>query len=326
MKLMLLGFAVGSLAVLTSQPAAAQIRHDDGIRTVTTGPVTLSYRIVGPAKGRPLLLIAGTGMQLIEWPPELVDGLAKQGFRVIAFDHRDAGGSTHFTHVGPPDWPAIMTALGTGKTPPLPYTADDMARDALRLLDALRIKHADLLGISGGATIAELVAIVRPDRVRSLNLIAANSGNPAIPVPADSARLMSVPQPASGDDAASRVAKRLAMHRALAARGSTFDEGKVRPTIEQAIARDPDAFGYARQGAAMVALGDLRARLAAIRAPTLVVHGADDPLISPQSGREVAGAIPSATYLLIAGMGHDLNAEHVPALLDAVRTNATRAR
>ncbi|MEG3088297.1 alpha/beta fold hydrolase [Sphingomonas sp. PB4P5] len=294
--------------------------------TIVANGIILTYRIVGPANGRPLLLIAGTGMQLIEWPPALIDGLVKQGFRVIIDDQRDVGGSTHFTATGAPDWSAIMTALGSGKAPPLPYTADDMARDAVALLDAVGIQHADLLGISGGATVAQLVAVVRPDRVRSLQLIAANSGNPTIPMPAEPARIASVQQPEPDDSAAVLITKRIAMRRALAGRSSMITEKKVRAAVAQAVAREPDPLGYARQGAALIALGDLRARLAAINVPTLVVHGDDDPLISPTAGREVAKVIPGATFLPVAGMGHTIEPRDIPTILAAIQMNAARTQ
>lgn len=307
-------------------PDVAAAGREVGIIKVVANGLSFGVRVVGPANGRPLVLVAGTGMQLIEWPPELIDGLVGQGYRVITYDHRDAGASTHFTQAGPPDWPAILAALRAGNKSPLPYAADDMAQDLVALLDALRLKKVDLLGVSGGATIAALAAAAHPDKIRALTLIAANSGNPAIPTPADPARLAAVPLPAAGDDHPAAVSKRLAMHRALAGRGSTVDEARLRSTIEQAVSREHDPLGYARQGAALVALGDVRTRLRAIKAPTVVIHGEEDPLISSKAGQEVAESISNATYLAIDGMGHELAPERIPAILDAVQTNAFRAR
>lgn len=328
MKILPVLLALAATAMFPAAAAAdgAPVLHKGTDRTISANGLTFSYRISGSDAGRPLLLLAGTGMQLIEWPPELIDGLVGQGYRVISYDHRDAGGSTHFNRSGPPDWPAIMAALGAGRSPPLPYDAVDMARDAGALLDALDIERADLLGISGGATIAALVAAEQPERVRSLHLIAANSGNPAIPMPADPARLATVAQPAPGDSLEDLVAKRVAMARALAAEGAPFDEQRMRALAQQAITRDPDPHGHARQGAAILSAGDLRARLATIEAPTLVVHGEEDPLVSQRAGRDVAATIPNATFLLVSGMGHELQPTHISAILEAVRANAARSR
>jgi pimeloyl-ACP methyl ester carboxylesterase len=303
-----------------------EARQTSPTATLRANGVELAYRITGPDQGRPLLLIAGTGMQLIEWPPALIDRLNRAGFRVIVFDNRDAGGSTHFSGAGAPDWAAIFGALGAGRKPDLPYTADDMTNDAVALLDRLGIARADLLGISGGATIAALVAEARPDRVRSLTLIAANSGNPQIPMPANPARLAAIPMPSPNDGAPQVLARRLASYRALAGRSSGFDADMIRPLLEKTIARDADPFGFARQGAAMLALGDLRPRLAKIRTRTLVIHGMDDPLISPRSGREVADTIDGARFLTIEGMGHDLPPGEAATIASAVKANAVSAR
>lgn len=295
-------------------------------RTIDANGITLTYRITGAARGRPLLLIAGTGMQMIEWPPELVARLGRAGFRVIVFDNRDAGRSTHFSQAGLPDWGAIFAALGAGRKPSLPYTADAMADDAIALLERLGIARADLLGVSGGATVAALVAEKRPDKVRSLNLVAATSGNPSIALPADPARLATIPQPSTGDGPPQVFARRLASYRALAGRGSGFDADAVRPLLKETVSRDADPFGFARQGAAMLAAADLRPGLANIRTPTLVMHGSDDPLIPLRSGREVADSIAGARFLVIDGMGHDLPSNQAAAIVTAVRTNAARSR
>lgn len=296
------------------------------LTTLQVNGVQLAYRITGPSSGRPLLLIGGTGMQLIEWPPELIDRLNRVGFRVIVFDNRDAGGSTHFSSAGSPDWGTIFEALGAGRKPNLPYTAEDMANDAVSLLDRLGIARADLLGISGGATIAAIVAEAQPDRVRSLNLIAANSGNPQIPLPAEPTKLADIPPPSLNDGAPQVLARRLASYRALAGSSSGFDEHAVRALIEQTVARDADPVAFARQGAAMLALGDLRPRLGRIRTPTLVIHGGDDPLISPRSGREVADTIRGARFIQIDGMGHDLPSAKAATIVSAVKVNSLRAR
>lgn len=275
----------------------------------------IAYQVHGPRAGRPMLLIAGTGMQYVEWPAALVLGLVKQGYRVILFDGRDSGETTHFTARGDPDWSAIFTALAAGQKPPLPYSADDMVQDASGLLHALHVESADVIGVSGGATIAALLAANDPTRVRSLVLIAANSGNPIHPLPAEPARLAGVLPPSTGDDEAAAAAKRTALARALSGPSDGFDENEATRVARLAASRAADHGGQGRQGAALIALGDIRPRLRAVAAPTLVLHGGADPLIAPPAGREVAEAIPGARFELIPGAGHTVSPAIVAHIL-----------
>lgn len=213
------------------KPARAERVEANGLK--------IAYQVHGPRAGRPILLIAGTGMQYVEWPAALVEGLVKQGYRVILYDGRDSGETTHFTARGDPDWSAIFAALAAGQKPPLPYSADDMAQDASGLLHALHVESADVIGVSGGATIAALLAANDPARVRSLVLIAANSGNAIHPLPAEPARLAGVVPPSTGDDEAAAAAKRTALARALSGPDDGFDENEAARVARLAASRAP---------------------------------------------------------------------------------------
>ncbi|HEX7119481.1 MAG TPA: alpha/beta hydrolase [Longimicrobiales bacterium] len=292
---------------------------------VVVGHVVLRYAVAGPADGEPVLLIGGTATQLTDWPAALVDGLAARGFRVITFDHRDSGRSTHLDDAGAPDWPAIFGALAAGAEPPLAYTLDDMADDAVGLLDALSIDRAHLFGTSMGGMIAQIIAAKHPERTRSLTSAMAGSGNPAIRIPADPARLAAVPPPPPAADTAAAIERQVAMWRALASPENPVDEATLRARIAAAVARAYDPVGAERQGAAAAAAGDRRAQLRTIRAPTVVVHGADDPLVPVEAGREVASLIPGAELRVVPGMGHDLPDAAVPSIVDAIASAAARA-
>ena len=280
--------------------------------------VTIACRVQGRSDGRPILLICGTGMQMVEWPQELTSGLIAHGYRVITFDNRDSGHSTHFSAAGAPDWQSIFGAMAAGKAPALPYLASDMVADTVALLDFLKIRTADILGASGGATIAQLVAATHPNRVRSLTLLMANSGDPAIPLPADPARAAAIPPPPPHESVEDQISRRMKTYKVLAGRGYPVDDQQLLALARLATERDSETQGVARQGAALIVLGDLRTRLSTVKTPTVVIHGDDDPLISPAAGKEVAEAIPGARLLLIKGMGHSLPAQAVGSVLEAM--------
>ena len=139
------------------------------------GGIRICYRVDGPEGGRPLLLIAGLALDLTCWPPTLVSALADRGYRVIRFDNRDAGRSTHLT-TPPPS--TLRQALAI--TRPADYDLTDMANDTLGLLDALAIDRADFVGMSMGGMIAQVVAAIAPDRVRTLTSIFSTTGAPGV--------------------------------------------------------------------------------------------------------------------------------------------------
>jgi pimeloyl-ACP methyl ester carboxylesterase len=306
------------LATVEATTANVQKQHVNG--------VTIAYRVAGPAKGDAVFLIPGIGMQLIEWPDALVNGLTKKGFRVIMLDMRDSGESTHFESAGQPDWGAFFGALQAGKKPPLAYSAEDMANDVLALMNVLKIKKARFLGISGGATIAELIAISNPGRVSSLTLIAANSGNPAVPIPAKPEAFAGQPQPKPDETFDDAVARKIGMDTILAGANAPLDKDQLRLNADRVVRRDRDPFATLRQGAALLALGDIRARLKQITTPTSVIHGSDDPLIPAQLGSEVAEVISGAQFHELKRMGHNLPAEHIPFIVETVTRPSKKIR
>jgi pimeloyl-ACP methyl ester carboxylesterase len=312
-----------ALGLLTGLDPLTDIRSEAICATQTTAPastpeVRLAWRDLGPADGRPVLLIAGTDQQMGQWPAALLTGLREAGHRVILYEARDVGCSTHHVDAGPVDWGAVFAAMGAGSPPPLAYDLPVLAADAVAVLDHLGLAQADIIGVAGGATVAGEVAAAHPDRVGRLVLVMANSGNPARPMPARPERMAAVPPPPSaGAEVAAVVGWRTTAWTALGAPASPALDALAR----EATARSWDPDGTTRAGAALLTSGDRRARLAAVAAPTLVIHGADDPLISPDAGRDVAEAIPEADFQLIPGMGHDLSPAGVEAVLAALASS-----
>ena len=146
---------------------------------VHANSIDIEYDDLGAACAPVVLLISGLGGQMIRWTRPFCESLAMRGFRVVRFDNRDAGLSTHFSDFPLPEMGALFAALARGERPDIAYTLNDMASDAVGLLDALGIAKAHIVGRSMGGMIGQLIAAEHPERVVSLTSIMSTSGNPA---------------------------------------------------------------------------------------------------------------------------------------------------
>ena len=293
---------------------------------VQANGIRIEYELAGPSDGPALLLIHGVGAQLVRWPATLCNGFVDRGFRVIRFDNRDVGLSTHLHAGGVPDLAAVLDAKLRGETPALPYTLADMAGDALGLLDALEIEAAHLVGVSLGGMIVQQMAIDRPDRVLSMTIIMSQSGSPEIPPPnaAALAQLMTqAPNPAKNLEG--YLAHSVALNRALGSPLYPTEEATLRRFAALAAERAYDPAGGARQTAAGRASQDRSSALARLDVPALVIHGVDDPLMPVAAGGQLAQAIPGAWLLTIKGMGHDLPQQLCSLFVDIITANAARS-
>jgi pimeloyl-ACP methyl ester carboxylesterase len=273
--------------------------------------IELEYETFGDPNAIPLLLIAGLSQQLIGWDEELCAQLAKRGFHVIRFDNRDAGLSTWMEEAGPPD----MAAAFRGNPQPA-YELDDMAEDAVGLLDALGIRAAHVIGMSMGGFIAQLIALNHQDRVLSLTSIMSGPAwkEGVEPKPEGWAVLMVTPPPTRAE----RIEQSMSGRRALLGSADPFDEAFVRERATRAVDRAYHPMGVGRQLVAILAGKSRLERLKQVRVPTLVIHGIDDVLVPVENGRLVAAAVPGARLIEFDGMGHDLPKRVWPRMLDAI--------
>lgn len=294
--------------------------------TFNVNGINLSCDNFGDNNAEPVLLIAGLGTQMIRWSVLFCESLVARGYRVIRFDNRDAGGSTHFTGYPTPDFGELVSTLSAGQRPNVPYTLFDMAGDTIGLLDALGIPRAHLVGRSMGGMIAQIAASEYPERVLSLTSVMSSTGNPSLPSASPEVMTMlTQPAPNRLDDESGYLEHRLAFARRIASPGYPFDEEYHRALIleETRRAHDPTSFG--RQIAAIAATGDLRPLLAKITVPSLIVHGADDALIPAACGRDTASSIQGSEFMLINGMGHDLPPSLFQTVADGIDRVARRA-
>ncbi|HET6489237.1 MAG TPA: alpha/beta hydrolase [Syntrophales bacterium] len=271
---------------------------------VTANGIQIEYDTFGDRFFPALLFIAGNGAQMIVWDVEFCELLAKTGHFVIRFDNRDAGLSTKFDEAGIPDMMATIKAVMEGKTVESAYSLGDMADDSVGLLDALGIEKAHICGASMGGMIAQVIACRHPKRVLSLTSIMSTTGNPDLPQGKPDA-IAAVVAPAPKEREA-YVEHYVNTWRRIWSPGFPFEEKRVRTFMEKSYDRSYYPQGMARQNTAILASGDRRPSLSSIRIPTLVIHGADDPLIPVEGGKDTARVIPEAGLLIINGMGHDM--------------------
>jgi len=264
----------------------------------------IEYETFGESSSPPVLLIVGLGAQLIYWDEAFCRQLAEAGLYVIRFDNRDAGLSTKFEEAGLPDVMGVIGKLMSGRKVTPPYTIEDMADDAVGLLDALKIDKAHVCGWSMGGMIAQSLAIRDAQRVLSLTSIHSTTGNPHLPQPKPEVMgLLLTPPPQEREPF---IEFNLKLFRALTGPRFGFDEKWVRNLMARAYDRAFCPQGEARQLVAILTQGNRRTALNALKVPTLVIHGDADPLVSVEAGKDTAEAVPGAVLKIMQGMGHDL--------------------
>ncbi len=281
--------------------------------------VQLAYDAFGEPGAPALLLISGLGNTHNAWHESFCMQLVERGYYVIRFANRDAGLSTRVAGGQTPSLPALVWALLRGKTPAVPYRADDMAQDAAGLLDHLGVERAHIVGASLGGVIGQQFALRYPQRALSLTSMMSTSGNPWLPLPRRRSLVLFESSPAELD---AYIEHSVKVRRGLRGYGYPFDEAFARQQAESAFHASPQPPGVQRQMAALLATLADRDRLAAIRVPTLVIHGGDDPLLPVRHGVDTAKRISGARLLVVRGMGHELPPVLWPQVIAAIDEHA----
>ncbi|NVM37511.1 MAG: alpha/beta hydrolase [Candidatus Lokiarchaeota archaeon] len=283
--------------------------------------IEIEYETIGEPISKPLLLIAGLGSQLLAWSDDLCEDLADHGFFVIRFDNRDVGLSKKFEDAGMPNFVEINAAFARGETPEVSYTLNDMANDAVGVLDALNIDKAHVCGASMGGMIAQILAYKHPSRVLSLTVIMSTTGNPDLPQakPEIMAQFFA-PVPSERKAYIEEMVKRDSLIHGTFA----YDEDQSREYRAKEYNRSYYPEGIARQLAAMAVPGNIKPKISAIQAPTLVIHGREDPFNPVEAGKEIATAISGAELLILDGMGHSFPREVIPRIVNALVANSNK--
>ncbi|MBK7902735.1 MAG: alpha/beta hydrolase [Proteobacteria bacterium] len=284
------------------------IAEDNGLR--------FDYQSSGALDAPAILLVQGLGMPAAMWPDVFVQTLVADGYRVVTFDNRDCGGSSRMADAGVPNIARAMSRALLRRPVTAPYNLSDMAEDTRVVLDAAGIERVHVVGVSMGGMIAQVFSAKYPQRVRTLTSIMSTTGNPRPSIALGKARALRalLRRPPPNPTLEQAVDHLLFVFGVIGSPGFQQHTAQLRPHFERVARRGLYPAGTSRQLAAILASGDRRGMLHGITAPTLVIHGADDPLVRTAGGRDTAANIRGARLKLIPGMGHDFP----PALMSGI--------
>ncbi|MBU2512302.1 alpha/beta fold hydrolase [bacterium] len=275
-----------------------------------------AYDIFGSDHSIPVILIMGLGCQMIDWEDDFCFSLASQGFKVIRFDNRDIGHSTHLRGIGTPKLLTLLKNMAAAEPVTVPYQLDDMAEDVILLLDALEIEKAHVVGASMGGMITQLLTIRYEERIASATIIMSTAGNSLNPPPSEEARsVLWTPLPLQKEGFIKQTVLNAGI---LSGSGYPIDELETAIHAARLFERGLHPAGFVRQYAAILASKNRGESLRSVAVPTLVIHGDEDPLVPVENGIGIAAAIPDSRLEIIKGMGHDLPKEAWPTMIKEI--------
>ena len=289
-----------------------------GEQFARVGPIKLCYETFGSEAAEPLLLVMGLASQMVMWDDEFCEQLVDRGFFVIRFDNRDVGRSTILREARvPARWQLLVRDKRAAA-----YSLDDMAADAIGLLDELEIESAHVVGASMGGMIAQLLALNHPERVRSLVSIMSSTGNARVGRPAP--RLIPLLLQRRARDRDTYIAEFAVTFRAIGSQTYPHSDEWYERTASRCYERGIHPAGAARQLGAIAVAPDRTPRLRRLQLPATVIHGNEDRLVNPSGGRATAEAIPGARLAMLDGMGHDMPPQLWPQIVDLITVNTGR--
>lgn len=262
----------------------------------------LYTQAVGQPRNGTILLAMGATASMAWWPPDFIEALAGAGYRVIAFDHRDTGRST-------------LSAPGA-----LPYDVPDLVEDVITILDAYNVSAAHLVGMSLGGLVAQITALQHPARVSTVTLFAAEPLNTAYDGEGMPPEIIEhfgaiATLDWTNREAVTRFLLRIAELSAAPSR--PFDEEAALARIDRELDQTPNianAFNHAMLEGKI----DPGLKVQDIVQPTLIIHGAADPLISVAAAKKTRELLPSAELIILENVGHEFTPAEIPTLSKAI--------
>ena len=271
--------------------------------------VKIFYRDYGPVDGDPILMVHGLGAQLVHWPPHLITFLQAHNFRPITYDNRDVGLSSRFLNT--PSFVLDYVKYFLRLPIKSEYTIDDMASDGINLLDTLNIKKTHIFSTSMGGMIAQIISAQYPERVKSFTLIASTASTPS-PTNAPKKAVRDIMMERSKNPNASHeeiLEREIRMVSLIGMDGRIVDTPEFREETIRNLDRAQDGSGYARQLLSILASKDRLKKIQKIKAPTLIIHGKNDPMIHVKNAYKMHKLIPHSKLKIIENMRHLIEPE-----------------
>ena len=265
--------------------------------------ISIYYRDYGPANGIPILLVMGLGGQLTFWPPYMIKYLQQKGYRPIAYDNRDMGLSSRFE--SNPTFLANILKYYFYFPIKSEYKLDDMAKDAVLLLDTLKIDKCHVIGMSMGGMISQILVSNHQERFSSYTQIAS---------------MVAVPSPLNGPNFSvirllgerafknstkeERINRTIRLVSTIGMQGFDYNNYEFKQEVSETIERSPDDSGFVRQMAAILGTKNRIDKVKTISVPTLIIHGKTDPLIKVKNAFHTHKLIKNSKIKIIDNMGH----------------------
>lgn len=275
--------------------------------------IEIYYRDYGPIDAEPILLVQGLGGQLVNWPQHLIEFLIENNFRPIVFDNRDTGLSTRIDSDSFSDEKRSNTIVRSYIRYYLrlpiesEYTIDDMANDAIAVLDELNISRAHVLGISMGGMIAQIVASTHSDRTKTFTLIASTASTPSpLNGPTRKVRKLLMDRTKNPNSTIDqRVNRTKKIFSEIGYQGIDLNTDEFYQDISSSIKRGGnDDTGFGRQLTAILGSENRLDKVKSIKAPTLIIHGKEDPLIKVKNAYKTNKLIKDSKLIVISDMRH----------------------
>lgn len=300
--------AFETLMVLQSFPTGMDMRAFMETKVVTDNNISLYTESFGSPADKPIVLVMGAMSSAVWWPDEFCIRLAELGRYVIRYDHRDTGKSTSYE---------------PGRAP---YSVEDLADDVIRVVDGYALGAVHLVGMSLGGFLSQLVALKYPSRVKSLTLISSERLAETDPeMPPLNPEIIDYHQQAETLDWSDRddvVDYQVGAWRINSGTAHVFDAELIRQIAQKNFDRTPNiltTFNHTTLDGGEKWLG----RLGEITAPTLIIHGTEDPVLPYAHGLALKAAIRNTELLTLHGTGHELHPDDWPVILQAVNNKAS---
>jgi len=271
------------------------------MRTARNGSAQLHAEDLGGPHDPCVILVMGAQASMLWWPDEFCARLVERKRYVLRFDHRDTGLSTKYP-IGAPT-----------------YASEDLADDVIAVLDAFGVERAQVLGVSMGGMLAQIVGLKHPDRLNGLFVLSATPLNGGADLPGPSKAFQDVARRGEHvdlDDREQAIEYMLDFGRVLAVTDEDFDEPATRALVEKDFDRSG---GFAHGNNHYQARGgeEWAPRLPALQVPLTVLHGRLDPAFPLEHGRALARAVPGARLIELPG-GHGLSPSAWQPVIDSL--------